>query len=138
MLSKKSFYMTTMIVGAFLIAAGFLLKEMIDKSIAGVLFGIGSGLFGMSAANLYMKALEDKNPDIRKKNEIEQSDERNTAIRYRAKAKSADIIQWFIIGIGYITILIDATLWVTLTAVLVFALYHVLNAYFVNKFQKEM
>jgi len=138
MLRKKSFYLTTLVLGFVLVVAGFLLKEMVVKSIAGVMFGVGAGLFGMSLANLYMKALEDKNPEIKRQNEIEAFDERNTAIRNRAKAKSADIIQWFIIVLGYLTILIDAALWVTLSTVVVFALYHVLSAHFTKRFQREM
>ena len=52
--------------------------------------------------------------------------------------KVADIIQWFIMGIAYITILISASLWVTLTVVGVFLLKYVLELYFMNKYQKEL
>lgn len=59
-------------------------------------------------------------------------------IRNKAKAKVGDIIQWLIMGIAYITIVIDAPLWVTLVVVGVFLLKNVLEVYFMNKFQKEL
>lgn len=59
-------------------------------------------------------------------------------IRYKAKAKVGDIIQWLIMGIEYITIVIDAPLWVTLVVGGVFLLKNALEVYFMNKFQKEL
>lgn len=138
MLKKKKFYMVTLIIGIVLIGVSYLFKGEDLKSISGVLIGIGSGLFGMSIANILMKNLEQKNPNMMKQNEIEFKDERNTIIRYRAKAKAADIIQWFIMGIAYLTIIINAPLWVTLATVCVFLLYNILGVYFMTKYQKEM
>ena len=59
-------------------------------------------------------------------------------IRNKAKAKVGDITQWLIMGIAYITIVIDAPLWVTLVVVGVFLLKNALEVYFMNKFQKEL
>ena len=92
----------------------------------------------MSVSNLYMKRLEKTDPEIMKQNEIEYADERNTMIRNKAKAKVGDIIQWFIMGIAYVTILIGTSLWVTLTVVGVFLLKYLLEIYLTSKYQKEM
>lgn len=138
MLKKKSFYIITLILGIALIGVSFLFKGEDLKTISGLAIGIGSGLFGMSIANIIMKNLEQKDPEGMKQKEIEFKDERNTIIRYRAKAKAADIIQWFIMGIAYLTIIISAPLWVTLTTICVFLLYNILSIYLMNKFQKEM
>jgi hypothetical protein len=89
----------------------------IPKSVGGVCIGVGGGLLGMSISYLYMKRLEEKEPQLTKQKEIEFADERNTTIRNRAKAKAGDIIQWFIMGIAYVTILINASMWVTLIVV---------------------
>jgi hypothetical protein len=139
MLKKKS-YMILLLAGIALVAAALVLRMYpnIPKSVGGVCIGVGAGLFGMSISNLYMKRLEEKEPEIMKKQEIEYSDERNTAIRNRAKAKAGDVIQWFIMGIAYVTILINASMWVTLVVVGVFLLKYILEAYFMNKYQKEM
>lgn len=138
MLKKKSFYFFTMFIGICLIGVSLALRSEELKSISGVLIGVGAGLFGVSIVNLYMKKLEEKNPDIKKQNQIDLKDERNITIRNRAKAKAGDITQWLIMGIAYITILINAELWVTLVVVGVFLMYNVLGLYFTNKYQQVM
>lgn len=137
MLKKTSFYIMTLLIGIILIALSYVFKGEV-KTVSGVLIGVGAGMFGMSIANLYMKHIEKKHPEDMKQNEIEFKDERNTLIRYRAKAKAGDVIQWFIMAIAYLMIIIDAPLWVTLAVVGVFLLYNVLSLYFMNKYQKEM
>ncbi len=138
MLKKKSFYVMTLMIGIALLGSSFLLRGEGLKTISGVLIGIGAGLFGMSIANLWMKGFEEKNPEIMKDNEIEFKDERNTMIRNRAKAKAGDIIQWFIMGIAYLLIAIDAPLWMILITVGGFVLYNFISLYYMNKYQKEM
>ncbi|MBE6023880.1 MAG: hypothetical protein E7231_11745 [Cellulosilyticum sp.] len=138
MLKKKSFYVMTLMIGIALLCLSFLFRGEELKAISGVLIGLGAGLFGMSIANLWMKRFEEKNPDIMKDNEIEFKDERNTIIRYRAKAKAGEIIQWFIVGIAYLLIIIDAPLWTILITIGGFVLYHIIALYYMNKYQKEM
>jgi hypothetical protein len=57
---------------------------------------------------------------------------------YCTLSKAGDIIQWFIIGIAYATILTGTSLWVTLTVVGVFLLKYLLELYFTGKYQKTM
>ena len=138
-MNKKVINIIQLIFGISLaIFGGVFLKGEVVKSISGICIGIGAGLFGMSISNLWLINFNKNHPDELKQSEIEFSDERNTMIRNKAKAKSADIIQWFIIGIAYITIMINAPLWVTLTIVGVFLLKYVLELYFMNKYQKEL
>ncbi|HBB27905.1 MAG TPA: hypothetical protein DC000_01395, partial [Clostridiales bacterium] len=108
MLKKTSYYVICLIIGLCLFAISFILKDFDFSKIAGIFIGVGAGLIGMSIANLYMKRIEKKDPISTKQNEIDYRDERNTMIRDKAKAKAGDIIQWFIIGIAYILIIIDA------------------------------
>ena len=138
MLKKTSFYLGTLIFGIILLGLGLVFRNYELKPVSGVCFGIGMGLIGMSISNIIMKRHEQKNPDVMKQNEIEFNDERNAMIRNKAKAKSGDIIQWFIMGIVYLMIIIDAPLWVSLVTVCVFALYHILAFYFMDKYQKEL
>lgn len=124
--------------GILLIGANFLFREESMKAVSGVLIGVGASLIGLSVGGLFTRRFEKKNPEIAEQNEIELKDERNMMIRSRAKAKAADITQWFIMGIAYLTILISAPLWVTLAVVAVFLLYNILNVYFMIKYQKMM
>ena len=138
MLKKKSFYIIGIVIGICLIGIGILLRGEEVKAISGVALGIGAGTFGSCLANLIMKRKEEKKPDIKKLNEIEYMDERNTAIRNRAKAKSVDIIQWFIMGLAYITILIGTPIWVTAATVGVYLLHNILTSLLIGKYQSEM
>ena len=138
-MNKKSVSIIEVIIGmALFILGGIVFKEAIPKYISGVCIGIGASLFGLGVSSFWFNNFCEKNPDELKQSEIEFSDERNTMIRNKAKAKVGDIIQWLIMGIAYITIVIDAPLWVTLVVVGVFLLKNALEVYFMNKFQKEL
>ncbi len=138
MLKKTSIYIIMLVVGICLLASGIFFQELVQKSVQGVLLGLGAGLIGMNIANLYAKHIDKKNPQMAKRKEIEIKDERNTIIRNQAKAKAADITQWFVIGIAFITVLLNAPLWLTLVIVMVFLLYYILGIYYTSKYQKEM
>ena len=138
MLKKKSFYVILLILGIIMISVSLIFHSDTYKNILGLSLGIGAGLFGMSIAQLYNKHAVEKNPEIAKRTEIELNDERNIAIRDRAKAKAGDITHWLTIIISFLTILIDAPLWVTLAIVIFFLLYDILGIIFVCKYQKEM
>ena len=146
-MKTKSYHVITLLLGIALLCASLLcrldgIKNLINlqqlKAISGILLGVGAGLIGMSISNLIMNRMLEKDPKLKRKNEIEFKDERNISIRNHAKAKAADIIQWFIMGIAYLTILIGSPIWVTLLIVVVFMLYHGLTAYYVSKYQNEM
>lgn len=131
-------YIVGLFMGICCLLASLFFKSDDVKSISGVLIGIGAGLFGVSASNLLLIHIERKNPAFEKQTKIEYSDERNTMIRHRAKAKAGDITQWLIMGIAYVTIIISAPLWVTFAVIAVFLAYNVLGIYLMSKYQKEM
>lgn len=134
----RAFYVTLLIIGIGCLTAGFFVRSEEMKPVSGTLIGIGVGLAGLGISNLLMKHMENKRPQLKKQAQIEYLDERNTAIRNRAKAKAGDFTQWLVMGIAYITILTSAPLWVTLTVVAVFLFYNFLNVYLMSKYQKEM
>lgn len=118
-----------MVIGSFFVEL---------NTICGLLLGTGAGIIGGCISKLYFINFERKNPRIVKENEIELKDERNILIRQRARAKSADITQWLIMGIAYLTIIISAHLWITLMLIGIFVAYNILQIFYVNKFNKEM
>ena len=138
MLKKTVFYLVLLAVGILLVICGAALGTAVPRQLTGILLGAGAGLFGMSTAKLIIIYVEKKNPSVEKQNRIEWKDERNSAIRSKAKARAADITQWFLILLAFLTILADAPLWMTLTAVGIYLLYHVLSMYLMGKYQKEM
>jgi uncharacterized short protein YbdD (DUF466 family) len=138
MVKKTSFYVFKLLLGIGLIVTGILFRAEEVKNIAGVLIGIGLSLFGSSLYYLFIKHYQQKHPEIKKQNEIEFNDERNIIIQNRAKARAADIIQWFILGLAYIMILFDYPLWLFGITVGIFLLYYLISIYFAVKYQKEM
>lgn len=129
------FYITFLIV-SIIMMIGRLFVE--SKSISVLLLGISAGILGACIVKLYFINFEKKNPKVIKENEIEFKNERNVLIRQRAKAKSADITQWLIMAIVYLTIIVNAPLWITLVTVAIFVLYNIMQIYYINKFNKEM
>ena len=135
MQKKSMFYITAIIISVIMI----ILSQFVElNSHSGILLGTGAGVLGANIAKLYSINLEKKNPDIVKENEIELKDERNILIRQRAKAKSADIIQWLIMLIAYLEIFVNAPLWIILVTIGIFVLYNIIQIYYINKFNKEM
>lgn len=137
MLNKTSFYVFKLLLGMGLIGTSFLFWAE-DKNISAVLIGIGLSLVGSSLFYLYTKYFQQKHPEIKKQFEIDVNDERNKIIQNRAKAKSADIIQWFILGLAYVMLLFDYPLWLFGITVGIFLLYYLMAIYFTVKYQKEM
>lgn len=138
MLKKTSFYVFKLLLGIGLISTGFLYRAEGVKNIAGVLIGIGLSLFGSSLYYLFMKHFQQKHPEIKNQLEIEFNDERNKIIQNRAKARAADITQWFILGLAYVMLLFDYPLWLFGIIVGIFLLYYLISIYFAVKYQKEM
>ncbi len=83
-------------VGLLLLGAGlFLLKTVsvpqgVMRALPYVLVGVGCGAFGGGLGNLISRKAMQNSPDIQKRKEIAQNDERNVAIANRAKAKAYD------------------------------------------------
>lgn len=137
MLMKTSFYVFRLLLGIGLIGTSFLFWAE-DKNISAVLIGIGLSLLGSSLFYLYTKYFQQKHPEIKKQLEIDFNDERNKIIQNRAKARAADITQWFILGLAYVMILFDYPLWLFGITVGIFILYYLISIYFALKYQKEM
>ena len=92
----------------------------------------------MSFSNLLSFRYFKKHPDKLKETNIEFKDERNIMIRNMAKAKVADIIQWFIIGLAYLSILLGEPLWVTLIIIGVFLLKFIMEVYLMSVYQRKL
>lgn len=137
MFNNTSFYVIKLLLGFGLLATSlFFWGE--NKSVAAVLIGIGVSLVGSSLFNLYTKYFQQKHPDLKKQMEIEANDERNKMIQNRAKAKSADITQWFILGLAYVMVLFKYPLWLFGITIGIFVLYYFISICLALKYQKEM
>lgn len=139
MKGKKALYIALVIAGVCLAAAALILREArVSDSVGGALMGSGSGLAAMGLAQLLTLRAERKDPVQARKKEIEVHDERNVAIRRRAKALAGDVLQWAVMAAAWVSIGFGAPLWVTLAAAVVFVLKSVLEVYLVVRYQREM
>ena len=121
---KRTLYRTLLIVGLGLLALSLalmlLLGDRLPDPAGGAMIGVSSGLAAMGLANLLMLRQTERDPHLARQMEIEDRDERNTAIRRRAKAVSGEALQWAVMGAAWLSIALGAPLWVTLAAVGVF------------------
>lgn len=138
MKGKKTLYIAFIIIGLCFAAAALILWETISNSLGGALMGSGSGMAAIGLTQLLMLRLDAKDPAQARRKEIEVNDERNVAIRRRAKALSGDVLQWAVIAAAWVSLGFDAPLWVTAAAILTFVSKSVLEVYLVARYQQEM
>ncbi len=138
MLKKRVFWIIGIVMGIILATLGLFINSEAFKTVSGICIGIGSGLFGLSMAQLYMIRYEQKKPDFVKRNEIEYKDERSVMIRHKAKAMAGDILHWVIMGIAWVNLLVGGPLWMTLVCVTLFITYSFLGLYLMTKYDQEL
>lgn len=83
------------VIGLFLLAAGLLSVKMLDigdQAAPYLCIGLGCGVFGQSFGDIITCWSEKRHPEIRRQREIEESDERNIALRDKAQAQAYRIM----------------------------------------------
>lgn len=138
MKGKKALYIAFIVIGLCFAAAALILWDAISNSLGGALMGSGSGMAAIGLTRLLMLRLDTKDPAQARKKEIEVNDERNVAIRRRAKALSGDALQWVVMVAAWVSLACNAPLWVTLGMTAVFVLKSVLEVYLAARYQREM
>lgn len=138
MKGKKTLYIAFIVIGLCFAAAALILWDAISSSLGGALMGSGSGMAAIGLTQLLMLRLDTKDPAQARRKEIEVNDERNVAIRRRAKALSGDVLQWAVIAAAWVSLGFDAPLWVTVVAIVTFVSKSVLEVYLVARYQREM
>lgn len=138
---KKRLLIIGIIAGILLNFAGHLIcvdRGGSMRNIYGAISIGGGCLFILCINRLYRLSYEKEFPDLVHKEEIEYKDERNTQIRDRAKAKSADIIQWFILFTAGLIYFTDGPWWPAVVLVGIYLLRSGIEWYYTGKYQKEM
>ena len=135
---KKRLFQILLAAGIVLLALSLLLDGRVSDTLGGMLCGVGSGLLAMSGSTLLNLRHEAKHPEMARRHDIEQRDERNVAIRNRAKAVSGEALQWAVLAAEWLSIGLDAPLWVPLAAIGVFVAKSVLELYLIVRYEREM
>lgn len=105
---KKRLFQGLLAMGIVLLVLSLLLDGRVPDSLGGMLCGIGSGLLAMAGSTLLNLRHEAKHPEMARQHDIEQKDERNVAIRNRAKAVSGEVLQWSVLAAAWLSIGLDA------------------------------
>ena len=135
---RKRLFQILLLTGVVLLGLAVLLDGRVSDALGGMLCGIGSGLLAMSGSTLLNLRHEAKHPEMARRHDIELRDERNVAIRNRAKAVSGEALQWAVLAAAWLSIGLDAPLWVTLAATAVFVAKSVLELYLMIRYEREM
>lgn len=127
-----------LLLGGILTVVGLLVIDESTEKLAGICVGIGSGLFSMSAANLIVQGYYRKHPKLKKQAVIDFRDERNTAIRMKAKAKAFDIMFVVMIALPFLFIFAGISLWVVLTTIGLYLFGYFTQLFYTIKYSKQM
>lgn len=142
MKNKRVIPLICLMIGIILIASCLIGKDLnifeTYKSLFGVMLGVGSGLFGSGFGQLISILMIDRNPILKKKQEIENNDERNIYINDKAKAKSFNIMEYaFPISI-LIVVLLDADIIITVIMIMSYIIMYSVYIYHLVKYTKEI
>lgn len=138
-MKKQVFYAVLAVIGACLSVLALVLRNFsVPDSIGGMLMGMGSGLCAMGLAQMLTLRIDQRHPEQARQSEIAAKDERNIAIRRRAKALSGDMLQWAVMVGAWLSIGLGAPLWIVLLAITVFVLKSVIDVCLIVHYQKLM
>lgn len=139
MKKRKILFTAMLIAGLCLVGAAFVMRDQwFSSRLGGTVMGCASALTSISVVQLLVLWQEKENPRIRKQNEIDRNDERNQAVRNRAKARSGDTLQWAVLAAGWLAFCLDAPLWILLLATAVFIGKGILDLCLIGYYQGRM
>ena len=138
MKKKSLFFLLISVIGVLLFVLAFVLDGRVSDPLDGALMGAGSALTAAGISRWRFLRLEKKDPVKWKQYVVESRDERNTAIRFRARAMAGEALQWMLMAAAWVAILFDAPLWVTLAALGLFLFKTVLEMWLMARYQREM
>ncbi|MPM15369.1 hypothetical protein SDC9_61738 [bioreactor metagenome] len=141
---KKSKDILLTLLGLALLAAGLYLVKTtsalqdIPKALPYVLVGLGCGAFGQGMGSIIAKKALKNAPDIVRRQEIAQTDERNVAIANRSKGKAYDVMIYVYGAMLLALSLMGTDAAVVLLMVSAYLFVIASNVYYHSKFEKEM
>lgn len=112
--------------------------EGILKTWPYVCTGLGAGMFGGNLATTLRYRTAMKNPQFEKQAAIDEKDERNRAIRDKAKSRVYDLMVYVYAAILLAFALLQVDIYVVLTLVAVYLFFIFSNVYYLSKYNKEM
>lgn len=109
-----------------------------NSNISGIMMGLGAGLVGAAASQLTAIRIYTKNPKLLNKKLIEVTDERNLAIKNKAKSKVYDIYNLIFPMMIFVLVIANVNFILTGTILAIYGLRIILLIVYTNKYNKEM
>lgn len=135
---KRALYTALIIAGVVLILVVYLIRGNVSSRCIIALMGLAAGMIGIGVSQLCSLGMEAADPSLRRRNRIEQGDERNVAIRNRAKALSGDTLQWAVIVASWMAFGLGGPAWIILLALASLIVKCLLELWLTVRYQKEM
>lgn len=135
---NRCFILITGILGAALIVSAIVLDGKVSDTVDGILMGVGAGLAGMGISMWRFFRWGRKDPARWKQYEVESSDERNSVIKFRAKAVAGEVLQWLVAVAAWAAVLLGTPLWVIFAAFGIFLFKILLEMCLMAWYQKKM
>lgn len=141
---KKSKYHIIAAIGIIILILGlFLLKTMDNPqaylvALPYICIGYGCGIWGHGVSNIVTNKIIQKNPEIKRQNEINENDERNITISNRAKAKAYDLMTFVFGALMIVFSLMGIDIIPILLFVFAYLFLHGYAIYYRCKYEKEM
>lgn len=142
--NKIGKYAVFSIIGFLICATGLILvKSMPDaqgimRTLPYICVGIGTGVFGQNLGTVISGLALRKDPQSAKMIEIETKDERNTAIRNKAKGKAYDLMVMVFGALMLVFALMQVDMSLILAFVVAYLFVVFSGVYYLSKYQKEM
>lgn len=108
------------------------------RSLPFICVGVGAGLFGGNLGTAIKNSLLRRDKSYAKKVEIEEKDERNQAIGFKAKAKAYDMMVFIFGALMLAFALLQVDMYVILALVAAYLFVVGTHIYYVSKYSKEM
>ncbi len=111
---QKARYSALLVLGLIsIVIGGYILKG----KWSGLLIGLGAGAVGLVISQFVAITVIERHPDLKRRNEIEQNDERNIQISNAARARAYSITQFLALPLFLVLIAGEVKLWVILVVV---------------------
>lgn len=137
-------YIIYSLIGFIILAVGAVLAKFtrdiqgIMQTLPYIFIGIGAGIFGQNLGSAFNIYAMKKAPQMAKQKEIEEKDERNVALRNKAKARAYDLMVMVFGALMMAFALMEVSFAVILAIVIAYLFIVFSNIYFISKYQKEM
>ena len=139
MISKTKVSYTVLLVGMVILLLGmYLTSKDVFGDYIGITFGIGSGLLGVGAANVFSNWIYNKNPNLKKLKDIELNDERNKFLHYKIGSEIYKINVYLLSILAVAAAILKAPLWIILSLSVLLITDNILYFLIFNKNNKQV